>query len=187
MNSVFCSKRVLVESLVSVVCPSLSKFLCIDTITYHKSQTLQFGAYLIMITINVTPLDAGDAIFLIVRRPLIFEQTVLPSNRLGPLPHTPAFDVEYRLRVMPSLDHRLNLEMEETLDLRRDTMVRLVRPNFLQLNRRLTCSSGFPMAQGYLNMIIWVFWRYVLAVVTIFLAVFFVVMLLLAWHIDDDV
>ena len=155
------------------------------TITYHLSQAQTLGDYLIMITIVPDDSEA-DAMRLIVRQQLIFEQAVLLANVHSnrPLLHTPAvFDVQYWLT--PSLDRQLSLEKQKLLDLHKAETVCLVSLCSVQLNWRLTFSPGLPMAPASPNTTLWVSLRSVVTVVFFFLAVFSVIMLLLARVVND--
>jgi hypothetical protein len=125
--------------------------------------------------------DMSAGVMPLIARPLFIKLVVLLltdvlTNR--PLLHTPVFDAPYRLILL--LDPQPSLEIILDLCRHHRAMVCLVRLSCLQLNGRLTFSSGLPMAQGSLTMTLWVFWRCVLAVVIFFLAVFFVVILVLA-------
>ena len=126
--------------------------------------------------------DSADVMPLIMRQWLIEHVVLLADvHSKRPLLHTPAFgDVQYRLT--PLLDHQLSLEMQKIPDLHKAETVTvcLVSQSFLQVKWRLTFSPGFPMAPASPNMTLWVSLRSVVAVVIFFLAVFSVVMLLLA-------
>ena len=149
-------------------------FHIVTTGTNRLSQTLQDFWTLILIVF-----DAADEMLLIVRQPFIKQLMVLANihaNQL--LPHTPKFNTQHSLMsllapqlskfdaqcsVMPLLAPQLSPET-----------VCLVSQYDLLPKWRLTFSPGLPTGQGSLNMMLWISWRFVLAVAIFFLAVFLV-------------
>ena len=123
----------------------------------------------------------ADATFLAMRPTSI--ELALPLANIHTnlhLLHTPIFDALYRL--MPLLDHQTSLDSCRAM-----TQMCMVHLYSLPLKQILIFSIGLQMALGCLTMTPWVSWRGVLVAVIFFLAVSFVIILLLAPVVNDVV